>query len=205
MKKTYTLLSLHIALFSFSQVGIGLTTPTESLDVNGNIRSRTLYTVPSVKTDYFVQVDPTGVLKSAPKDYGGTGVITLTSGVSTELISITGADAKVLYFIDGNQNFTVTLPKATGVAGKEIAFFIWGGNFGTAFNFVGNSTIDGNINKPSAVWLNGTFDYTPNTDFRFTTVVGINTFSIVANSSRYRFKKIAFISDGTHWWANLMN
>ena len=205
IKKIFTLFSLHAALFSFSQVGIGITSPTETLDVNGNIRSRTLYTVPGAKTDYYVQVDPTGVLKSTPKDYGGTGTITLNAGVSTELSTVTGANAKSIYFIDGIDSFSVTLPKAAGVAGKEVSFYIWGGNTAPAFyNFVGNSVGDGNVNKPSAVWLNGTFNYTANLDFRFTTVAGVNTFGIVAGLTKYRYTKITFISDGTNWWINLL-
>lgn len=66
MKKSLILLLFPI--LTFSQVGIETTTPTETLDVNGTARVRSL-------TDGTVQSSSTGVLNVSPYKVKAMGVI----------------------------------------------------------------------------------------------------------------------------------
>lgn len=66
MKKL--LIILLVPIFSYSQVGIATTSPTNTLDVNGSLRVRTL-------TEGTVQSTPTGVQFSAPYKMYATAVV----------------------------------------------------------------------------------------------------------------------------------
>lgn len=70
MKKLILLLSLPI----YSQVGIGTTAPTETLDVNGTARVRNL-------TNGTVQSSSTGVLSVAPYKAVAMAVCDVTGGI----------------------------------------------------------------------------------------------------------------------------
>jgi len=74
MKTIIITLLLLLPISTFSQVGISTTTPTETLDVNGTLRVRSL-------TNGTVQSSSTGVLSVAPYKAVAMAVCDVTGGI----------------------------------------------------------------------------------------------------------------------------
>lgn len=63
MRVFFTHFALLFVCLGFAQVGIGTSSPTESLDVNGSLRIRTINTSGTLKADSILVADRDGVVK----------------------------------------------------------------------------------------------------------------------------------------------
>lgn len=115
MKNTMTILLFFWGLGLNAQVGINTTTPKATLDINGNIKIRTISTVPSVAQDHMIlardqseggdheiiQISPSAIpnandrtVFSAQKN-GGWSLLALAVGGSWYKINVSAADKRV--------------------------------------------------------------------------------------------------------------
>lgn len=91
-----------------NRLGIGTNSPSQSLDVNGSIRIRTLDN--SVTTDEIIKTDNNGVLRKSKVNHGGRWTNTDTStnlNINNTVVPIFGSndyvdDGTALYEVSGN-------------------------------------------------------------------------------------------------------
>ncbi|WP_294222779.1 hypothetical protein [uncultured Chryseobacterium sp.] len=127
-RKTILAASLVISGFAYSQVGINTSNPTKILDVNGDIRVRTLNTIIAPNIAYVITADANGNLyRSTPLDaMYSTGIyVQNTSPNNWNNIKVGGKGTKF--------DFT---GRATLGAGVDFTFSIFY-DYGTGFSVVG--------------------------------------------------------------------
>lgn len=83
MKKIILALLLTSCVFGFSQVGIGTTNPLNTLDVNGDVRIRSVSTLANTPS-YVLVPDENGVVSKYTYPASGTSTATPTSSVLKE-------------------------------------------------------------------------------------------------------------------------
>ncbi len=113
MKKIALLLFLTISSFSYAQVGVNTTNPTNDLDVNGTFRVRTVGTDVNLSvSDSILFVSSNGVVKrTSAKNvvkqaaYKGAPVKKVTADYT-----LTAADSGYIIYVEATSAVTITLP-----------------------------------------------------------------------------------------------
>lgn len=185
MKKIILFLFVWVSHIVFSQtgnVGINTTSPTAKLDINGNLRIRTIPESSNTNDSYLVK-DSNGNILSRNSSTLRVGP-ELSLNQTTDMSAYTTAQVFDFYFVDRTHTLTLPTPSAL-FRGRLIRFYLYGGptsNFiinGVASNLTG-------ITPPPTGW-----SYSGTT----LTITG----SISSNS---RFKFIDVICDGSSWWVD---
>lgn len=157
----------------FGQVGINTSTPTSTLDVNGNVKIRTI--PQGNNDDNYLTVDQNGNINkvnSTTSKFGGE----LSFNGSTNMANFTPGQIADIYFVD--QTHTITLPVSSNAfKGKSIKFYIYGGS--------ANFTVKGIASNASAGAPSG-WNYSGT--------------QVTISGNNNRFQLIDFICDGNYWW-----
>ncbi|AZA80571.1 hypothetical protein C1637_12975 [Chryseobacterium lactis] len=171
MKKIIYLLLLP-QLF-LAQIGINTSSPTSTLDVNGNLRVRTIPQGNS--NDYYLTTDQNGNIQkviSTTSKFGGE----LSWNGTTNMTNLSPNQVSDVYFVDQSHNLTLPTP-SSAFKGKTLRFYVYGGGINFTINGIAPPAYAG---APSGWSYNG------------------STLNIQGSNNRFQF--IDFVCDGTSWW-----
>lgn len=130
-------------------VGINTDKPTHPLHVKSTTDPIKLEGVQKDNANtspYYLIIGDNGVVK---KTIQKKGVIKFSdpNGSKSVTWNLSNEDPVEYYVIDGNANYTITLPK--GVTGMKIGFYVWGGGSPSKLVFKGSR--NGPLDPPSSV------------------------------------------------------
>ena len=182
---------LNLDTSTGGKVGIGTSSPTATLDVNGTAKI-TNTPASQENTDRYLVADNAGNIFSRSHAVTRIGEERTING-ATNWFGTPVADIMDFYFVDSKH--TITLPSMPDdtFAGKHIRFYVYGGA-GVSVVFKGvRSPVAWTCNIPGFTYSAGI----PGQDATLT-VTDTPTTAVT------RFRFIDIISDGKHWWVNNM-